>query len=326
MLFLGCDGGCTKYAYALTDQRGQVLASTVEEGFNYQQERGERFDSRLKAHLKRLLDTAGVTAEDITFAVYGLAGYDEGPGVNEDMLRAVTTALGHSRAQVCSDAVLGWSGALGSRAGISVVSGTGSIAFGEDEDGASARCGGWSLEFGDEGSSCWVGKMGLNAFFRQADGRLARTRLYDHFMAYFGLENPLHLAQVVYDRMAGNFSRCAELQYEMKKLWDAGDPCAQQIYAKAARELGLLVSTLRDRLHLRQSPFRVSYSGGLFKSGACILTPFRSVVEALGGELVKPLYGPLVGALGLAARTQVQGDDLAALLAHAGQTLDCAPD
>lgn len=314
MLFLGCDGGCTKYAYALVDEKGHVLAATREKGFNYQLERGERFDQHLKEHLAHLLDQAGVTRDEITFAAYGLAGYDEGPGVNADLLRAVTQALGHTRVQVCSDAALGWSGALGSTAGISVVSGTGSIAYGEDEAGHTARCGGWSLEFGDEGSSCWIGKMGLNTFFRQADGRMPRTLLYDWFMDYFKLEDPLHLAQIVYDYMAGDFSRCAALQYEMKKLYEAGDPCAHRIYQQAARELGQLVSTLCGKLDLQEKPFRVSYSGGLFKGGACILTPFREIVAGLGGTLAEPLYGPLIGAVGLAARRFLSGDALSGLL------------
>lgn len=314
MLFLGCDGGCTKYAYALADESGHVLASTREEGFNYQLERGERFDSRLKAHLSRLLAAAGAKADDVTYAAYGLAGYDEGPGVNADMRRAVSEALGHDRVRLCSDAVLGWSGALGSQAGINVVSGTGSIAYGEDEAGGAARCGGWSLEFGDEGSSCWIGKMGLNAFFRQSDGRMARTLLYDWFMRYFKLEDPLHLAQIVYDYMAGDFSRCASLQYEMKKLWEQQEPCALQIYKQAAQELGQLVAALRDRLQLQERPFKVSFSGGLFKAGACILSPFTEIVEELGGKLTAPLYGPLVGAIGLAARSHLQGEQLAEML------------
>lgn len=315
MLFLGCDGGCTKYAYALVDETGRVLAQTREEGFNYQIERGERFDNRLKDHLRRLLAEAGVRSGDITRAAYGLAGYDEGPNVNEDMLRAVSEALGHDRVQVCSDAVLGWSGALGSHAGINVVAGTGSIAYGEDRKGGAARCGGWSLEFGDEGSSCWVGKMGLNAFFRQADGRMPRTQLFDHFMTYFKLEDPLHLAQIVYDYMAGDFSRCAALQYEMKKLWEAGDPCVIGIYNKAAEELGQLITAMLKKLDFSDGKMPVSYSGGLFKAGDCILTPFRREVERLGGYLTKPLYGPLVGAVGLAARQALPEEQLDPMLA-----------
>lgn len=322
MLFLGCDGGCTKYAYALCDEKGQVLAQTREEGFNYQLVRGERFDSLLREHLSRLLDKAQVKASDITFAAYGLAGYDEGPGVNEDMYRAVSEALGHSRLQVCSDAVLGWSGALGSHVGIHVVSGTGSIACGEDEAGNKARCGGWSLEFGDEGSSCWIGKMGLNTFFRQADGRMPRTLLYDRFMTYFRLSDPLHLAQMVYDEMAGDFSRCAELQYEMKKLWEDGDPYAARIYEQAAEELGQLVSALLGRLSFAERPVRVTCSGGLFKAGACILQPFRKVILSLGCEPADPLYGPLVGAIGLAARTALDGPGLDRLLRQAAAVLE----
>lgn len=322
MLFLGCDGGCTKYAFVLCDETGKILAETREEGFNYQLERGPHFDSLMKEYLNRVLEKAGVTADQITFAAYGLAGYDEGPLVNEDMFRAVSEALGHKRLMVCSDSALGWSGALGSHPGISVVSGTGSIAYGEDSKGGKVRCGGWSLEFADEGSSCWIGKQGLNAFFRQSDGRMEKTMLFDWFMKFFNLENPLHLAQIIYDYMDGDFAKCAELQYEMKKLYEAGDPCAHKIYGQAAEELGQLVSTILSGLSFSEEKVKVSYSGGLFKAGACIIDPFRKIVESMGCELVKPLYGPLVGAVGLAARTELSGAQLDEMLLKVHQTLE----
>ena len=100
----------------------------------------------------------------------------------------------------------------------------------------------------------------------------------------------------------------------MKTLWGQQEPCALPIYKQAAQELGQLVAALRDRLQLQERPFKVSFSGGLFKAGACILSPFTEIVEELGGKLTAPLYGPLVGAIGLAARTHLQGEQLAEML------------
>lgn len=58
-----------------------------------------------------------------------------------------------------------WS-ALGKGFGIVVSAGTGSIAFGIDEEGRSARCGGWGRFAGDEGSAYWIAIQALTHIIR----------------------------------------------------------------------------------------------------------------------------------------------------------------
>ncbi len=322
LFFLGCDGGGTKYAYAVCDQSGHLLAQRIEPGCNYMNLSAEQFSERMTRHLDALLKDAGIGADQISYAAYGLSGYGEGRTVSADMFRQISQVLGHERLVVCNDSVIGWSGALASKPGISVVSGTGSIAYGEDARGTAARAGGWSLDFGDEGSSCWIGRQAINAFFRQADGRMPRTSLYDWFIRRFELEDSLFFIQVIHDYVNGDAVRCAALQREILPLCVAGDPCVRQIYRRAAEEMGLLVAALKDRLSFEEGAMRVSYSGGLFKGGACILDPFQEVVERLGGQLVEPRFGPLVGAIGIAARNCLQGKALDRLMDRAGQEID----
>ena len=321
MFFLGCDGGGTKYAYAICDQTGHVLAQHSEPGFNYMNYSAEHFGERMKLHLAAVLEKTGVGLEQIRYAAYGLSGYGEGRTVSGDMFRMISSALGHERLVVCNDSVIGWSGALASSPGISVVSGTGSIAYGEDAHGAAARAGGWSLDYGDEGSSCWIARQAINAFFRQADGRMPRTALYDWFIRRFELENPLYFIQVIHDYVNGDASRCAALQKEILPLCEIGDPCVMGIYKRAAEELGLLVAALQEKLSFDGEMMRVSYSGGLFKGGKYILDPFREVIEGLGGELVTPRFSPLAGAIGIAARNCLNSEELSRLMERAGREI-----
>src|SRR5258708_16663880 len=47
--------------------------------------------------------------------------------------------------------------------GVVLISGTGSIAYGRNDQGAEERCGGWGYLVGDEGSAGWMGQEGLRA-------------------------------------------------------------------------------------------------------------------------------------------------------------------
>ena len=108
----------------------------------------------------------------------------------------------------------------------------------------------------------------------------------------------------------------------MLKLAQLGDPVAQSIYDRAAQQLSLLVSALKSRLHFDEDrPVRVSWSGGLFRTGEWILTPFRKYIEALGCEPTPPAYGPLAGAIGYAARSSLSPDRVSAIMA----AVDSAP-
>lgn len=65
------------------------------------------------------------------------------------------------RVKVLSDVELAWRAALGGAAGIVVIAGTGSIAFGKNAAGRRARAGGLGPLLGDEGSSFWIGREWL---------------------------------------------------------------------------------------------------------------------------------------------------------------------
>ena len=73
--------------------------------------------------------------------------------------------------------------------GIVAIAGTGSIAFGVDPEGNSARSGGWGYLLGDEGSAFWLGHYAVRQGIRAADGRGPQTRMLE------GLLNSLDIAE-----------------------------------------------------------------------------------------------------------------------------------
>ncbi|NUR47532.1 MAG: ATPase, partial [Hamadaea sp.] len=85
--------------------------------------------------------------------------------------QALAEATGAPVVALCSDMLTSYAGALGLRGGAVVAAGTGAVALGSDWQGAWHRVDGWGYLLGDVGGGSWLGRAGLQAGLRAADGR-----------------------------------------------------------------------------------------------------------------------------------------------------------
>ena len=107
----------------------------------------------------------------IAFAFFGLPAYGEDGETIAALDAMPSELLDASRYRCGNDMVCSWAGSLACADGISVIAGTGSMAYGEFA-GRQARCGGWGELIGDEGSAYWIAREGMNLFSRMSDGRV----------------------------------------------------------------------------------------------------------------------------------------------------------
>jgi len=173
--------------------------------------------------------------------------------------------------------------------GVNIIAGTGSVVYGAAGDGRTARAGGWGAGC-DEGSCSWHGQKLVEAYTKQADGRMPRTALYEIFREHFHITEDEAFVMALNHEVASSRKGLAQLQYLLGRAWAAGDPAANAIYRLGAEELYLGVETVVRKLHLPWDGLRVSYSGGLFKAGECILSPLRERIEARAVELGAQFY------------------------------------
>jgi N-acetylglucosamine kinase-like BadF-type ATPase len=303
MMYLGVDGGGTKTALCLVDEGGHVAAQTQAPSCYYFAEGIDLVGRVLKEGIEEVCEQASVTPADIRYAFFGLPTYGE-VSVDIPTLDAIPAeVLGHSRYACDNDMVCGWAGSLGGVDGINVVSGTGSITYGE-RLGQGVRVGGWGDLFGDEGSAYWISIKGLNAFTRMSDGRLPVGPLHETLRTHLELAADLDLVDIVLNRWQGGRSEIAALSRVVVKAAESGDECAAQILSEAADELASLVDTTRRILDFGpKEKVPVSYSGGVF-SVRSIVDGFEASLEDLHDryELRKPLHSPVIGAAIYAAR------------------------
>jgi len=295
--YVGVDGGGTKTAICAASADSSEIMSEVtgsaswrEYGVDYVIERIRMVISDFP--LGQDGEIAGITM--------GLPCFGESEIGDKELKKVILELFPNVPVYVTNDVEAGWAGSLGLNPGVNVVAGTGSIAYGKDEAGTTARSGGWSEFFGDEGSCYWIGRETIGLFSKQADGRIAKDELYSIVRDEFKISNDFEIVDLMHNEYMNNRDKVATLQLLAKEAALAGSKCAKGLYIKATEELHLLITATRDRLNFIQKPFLVSYSGGLFKTGELVLPHFISGVEAAGGKPVTPMFEPMYGALLLA--------------------------
>ena len=278
--YLGVDGGGSKTLFLLIDEAGKVLASHTE-GTAYYPEVGlEALKKLLARGINQTLRQAGLSVNDLSFAFLGLPAYGEDSSLLATLDTAPSSVLPTGRYRCGNDMVCGWAGALAGADGISVLSGMGSIVYGEFA-GRGVRAGGWGELFSDEGSAYWLAREGLRLFSRMSDGRAPRGALYELVRRHFVLQHDLDLCAALYGKRLAQRSQFAQLSRLVVEAASAGDPAAVALFVNGAAELGELIDAVRSGLQVPPDVrLPVSYSGDLFTPHDLLLAPLRSCIES----------------------------------------------
>ncbi len=296
--FLGVDGGGTKTQFALVDASRKLVAEAAL-GASYHPEVGlDGVRQVLSAGVAQVLASAGIQSTQIAHAFFGLPAYGEDSKVTPVLDSMPASILGHDRYSVDNDMVCGWAGSLGAEDGINIVAGTGSIGYGRRKE-RSARVGGWGEHFSDEGSAYWIAMQGLNAYSRMSDGRMPAGPLHTLINEALALETDLDLCARVYGANAKTRGELAALSQVVARAAMAGDAAAGDIFWRAGAALALIADTLRKKLgYEANEPVRLSYSGGAFRAGDLLLTPFKNSLAVLSPRfsLCLPMHEPHYGA------------------------------
>jgi N-acetylglucosamine kinase-like BadF-type ATPase len=301
--YLGVDGGGSKTAFALIDADGRVIARATAPSSYYFAEGFGVVERVLTQGITDICAQAGIATTDIDAAFFGLPGYGEASADVEQLDAVPGLVLGHDRYSCDNDMVCGWAGSLAGEDGINVISGTGSMTYGE-RLGTGHRVGGWGELFGDEGSAYWISTQGLNAFSRMSDGRLSRGPLYGLLKTRLEISSDLDVVGLVIEKWGGNRTSIAALATTVCEAARQGDDVATDILQAGAGELATLIETTRVLVGFGDDELvPVSYSGGMF-SDEGYLGLFRDALGRLPAkfDLRLPLLDPALGAALYAAK------------------------
>lgn len=152
MYWIGVDGGGTKTEVLLSDEQGCVLDSYRTGSTSYKHIGMPECIDILRNALKTLETRNEGLGREKACICFALPNYGESKHADGLLKKAIAGNFQKYQTFLVNDCEVGWSGSLGLEPGINLVAGTGAIVFGKDDRGNTARAGGWSDYFSDEGS------------------------------------------------------------------------------------------------------------------------------------------------------------------------------
>lgn len=204
------------------------------------------------------------------------------------------------RVEITTDAAIALESVFRQEPGILLNAGSGSIAYARDRSGVIWRAGGLGWQFGDEGGGYALGRAGLGAVGRAADGRGPPTRLSDALTHELGAES---LDDVVRWAGAAGPAAVAGLAHVVQETARAGDAIAAELVRAAGRDLADHVVTLLRRFP-PEMEVPLALAGGILTPGNPIREELLGLLTARAPRIavMNQTVDPTRGALSIAAR------------------------
>jgi glucosamine kinase len=300
--FLGIDGGGSKTSCIVGDEN-LMLGAGTSAGSNVVRVGERRARETLGDAIRQACAAANITPAQIERTCVGIAGgaRPEIAGV----VRRLVSEFVSGEIEVVGDMVIAMEAAFGSGPGVIVIAGTGSIAYGRNSEGKTARAGGWGFAISDEGSGHWIGWSALATLMRAYDeaGTEHTSALLEGIMKSWGVATR---EQVVVAANAIPSPDFAALLPVVLSAADAGDAAARTVLTQAGVELASLAKIVIDRIFGDVGAVPVALSGGVFCNCALVRQVFCDRLRAEYPRVLPDarLIDPAMGALTLARKGQ----------------------
>lgn len=272
--FLGIDGGGTKTTFALGDGV-HLIATETAAGSNVVRLGEQKARIAIEKGVRSVCGKAGAQAKHIVAVCAGVGG-----AAQDSTRRQITQILGEmipGKILVVGDMVVAHEAALEGAAGIVVISGTGSIAYGRNESGSTARAGGWGYMISDEGSGHWVGVQAVAAIARAMESN-KHTELGDRVLQEWQLKSFDDLILRANASPVADFARL----FPAVLATEGQDPDAREILEEAGTQLAALAESVYRRLWTDNRRINIAMLGGVFQNSQTVRQAFCDAWEGPG--------------------------------------------
>lgn len=293
MIVLGVDGGGSHVRVALAESDLVVLGQGESGGVNPNVQTPQLAEAHLREAMQQALTTAQIKPEQVGAVCLGIAGTSALSGSGDWLRRVLKDVLPDARVIVSGDAEIALVGAHGGPQGVIVIAGTGSVAYGINQQGQHARAGGYGYLLGDEGSGYWLGKEALVAIARALYEQATPTRLTEGVLAQFGLTEPEQLIEWVYARDTPRNTTIAGLAPLVLQNAAEGDTVAADIVQRGALGLSLLVKNILQQLD--DSTLPIAFSGSVLTQSPVMSQRLCQLLDL--AAIPTPRYPPVLGAV-----------------------------
>lgn len=289
MFIAGIDGGGTHTRLELRDGENRLIRRAEFGPFNINSIGEDAF----RALLRQVFAETGSMADcaKIVFGGAGISNPRMGEVLSEELERSGFSGLW----KLCGDQEIALRGAT-DEPGVALIAGTGSICFGKNGAGETARSGGYGHLIDDGGSGYALGRDVFSAAVRAADGRGQGTAILDAVYDRLGANQPGQIVSFVYAPDTDK-SMVAKFSHIALNLAEKGDETALEILERNADELYALVDAVQRKLDLRGCP--IALLGGLIAEDNLYRRITAQRLSGLG-RVIHPAHDALWGAAQMA--------------------------
>jgi N-acetylglucosamine kinase-like BadF-type ATPase len=301
--YLGIDGGGTKTTCAVGDE-SHLLATATAGPSNIVRVGESQARQSLHQSVRQACAAAGIAPAQVSRTCVGGSGATrpEFAGI----VRGFLTEILPTPIAVVGDMQIALEAAFDIGPGVIVIAGTGSIAYGRDAQGRTARAGGWGFAIGDEGSAHWIGRSAVSAVLRACDAAgenspdCAHSSLSSALCKAWGVTSLADLAR------AANSIPPPDFAALFPAVAANSDDLAAKVLSHAGRELAQTAAVVIHRLFAadHSASVLVAMTGGVFRHATTVRQVFYNELRTLDPlvEVNPQVVEPVEGALRLARR------------------------
>ena len=261
--YIGIDGGGTKTAYALFNEKKEILFRHEGPGSNHENLAGayDEAAALLREGVQALLDGAGIALGDVAFTFAGLAGVDH--PFQYDIMMGLLTGMGLARLEIVNDGFIAVKAGCGSGAGVGLNLGTGTVCSAIDRQGRCVQLAGLGEFSGDVGNGQWIIMQVFRCVYDELFLGLEPTALTPLLFKEFGLSEPGDIMPLIplLDCEGGNDTKRAFVRLFFEAL-NVGDAPALLVAERMAERGAQLVAAQLNTLDFAD-PVEIVLAGSI---------------------------------------------------------------
>lgn len=260
MYYLGIDGGGTKTKAILTDHLGNIIGEGLSGPSSIRTVDNNTSKSNILESIEKAIGELEITITCV-FAGLGDIESDEDKSIVKTIIKESEYITDSTKIQVESDVFNALYGGLGDlEEGLSVIIGTGSVAFGI-KGNTTNRVGGYSFKEGDPGSSFYLGRLCLWHVSKVLDGRRKVTPFGEELLNLLDITTRVSYVDILDDYYLDR-TKTAQLAKLVTKFSEQNDQYALLILQEGIEGIVEIIDTCSNNLSLQEKNVAVIGSLG----------------------------------------------------------------
>ncbi len=305
IFYLAVDGGGTKTDAVCADSTGSVIGRGLAGPTNLTSTSVGAASFNLIEAIRQAVETLPLEKQaGFPILVMGLAGMDSQKEYDE-AYQTFLNAIAHYKIEkfiLLNDSLIALENGTKKQNAVIVISGTGSICYGKNEQGESAKTSGMDYLLADQGSGYAIGRRVLREAVKSYDGRAPKSILEELVCKHFRIETILDLKNEVYHPPLTKIE-IAELAPLCSEALKQNDIVAMDIFDRTISDIVTNSIAVVKRLGLEEKQFDFVLSGTVTK------IPYinKGLSEIIKAEyplvtIIIPDEAPVFGGLKIAMR------------------------